>query len=72
VTAFTFRIAEEIFQRFSGCVRGVVIAHKLANGPSPQARLDLLREAEATVRAHGESGAYARRHSQGEPEGADP
>jgi DNA/RNA-binding domain of Phe-tRNA-synthetase-like protein len=51
MTAHTFRIADEIFQRFPGYVRGVVIAHELANGPSPQALLDLLREAEASVRA---------------------
>ena len=51
MTAFTYRIADEIFQRFPGYVRGVVIAHDLANGPSPPALLDLLREAEASVRA---------------------
>ena len=51
MTAHTFRIADEIFQRFPGYVRGVVIAHELANGPSPPALLDLLREAEASVRA---------------------
>ncbi len=49
--AFTFSIADDIFQRFPGYVRGVVIAHELANGPSPPALLDLLREAEASVRA---------------------
>ena len=51
MSAFSFRIADEIFQRFPGYVRGVVIAHELANGPSPDALLDLLREAEASVRA---------------------
>ena len=51
MTAYTYRIADEVFQRFPGYVRGVVIAHELTNGPSPQALLDLLREAEASVRA---------------------
>ena len=51
MTAFTYRIADEIFQRFPGYVRGVVIAHELANGPSPPALVDLLRAAEAGVRA---------------------
>ncbi len=51
MSTYTYRIAGEIFQRFPGYVRGVVIAHGLANGPSPQALLDLLREAEASVRA---------------------
>ena len=51
MTAFTYRIADEVFQRFPGYLRGVVIAHELANGPSPPALLDLLREAEASVRA---------------------
>lgn len=51
MTACTYRIADEIFQRFPGYVRGVVIAHELANGASPPDLLDLLREAEASVRA---------------------
>jgi len=51
MTAFTYRIADDIFQRFPGYVRGVVIAHGLANCASPPALLELLREAEATVRA---------------------
>jgi DNA/RNA-binding domain of Phe-tRNA-synthetase-like protein len=50
MTGLVFRIADEVFQRFPGYVRGVVIAHELANGPSPPELLDLLREAEATVR----------------------
>jgi hypothetical protein len=59
---------ENIFRR---CVQRVVITYKLANDPSPQALLDLLREAEATVRARGEAGVHARRHTQDESEGAD-
>jgi len=48
---FNYGIADEIFQRFPGYVRGVVIAHELTNGPSPPELLQLLREAEASVRA---------------------
>ena len=59
MTAFTYRIADDIFQRFPGYVRGVVIAHELTNGPSPQALLDLLREAEAAVRARVKADAVA-------------
>ena len=51
MSAFSYRIADEVFRRFPGYVRGVVIAHELKNGPSPQALVDLLREAEAAVRA---------------------
>jgi DNA/RNA-binding domain of Phe-tRNA-synthetase-like protein len=51
MTAYAIRIADEIFQRFPGYVRGLVIAHNLTNGPSPPALVDLLREAEAAVRA---------------------
>ena len=43
--AFSYRIADQIFQRFPGYVRGVVIAHDLSNGPSPPALVELLREA---------------------------
>lgn len=45
-----YEIAEEIFQRFPGYVRGVVIARGVANRPSPEALLARLREAEAGVR----------------------
>jgi len=51
MTGFNCRIADEVFQRFPGYVRGVVVAHELTNGPSPPALLELLREAEASARA---------------------
>jgi DNA/RNA-binding domain of Phe-tRNA-synthetase-like protein len=51
MSRFSYRVADEIFQRFPGYVRGVVIAHELSNGPSPPELLALLREAEAAVRA---------------------
>ena len=59
MTAYTYRIADQIFQRFPGYVRGVVIAHELANGPTPPALLELLREAEASVRARVKADAVA-------------
>ncbi len=59
MTAYAIRIADEIFQRFPGYVRGVVIAHELRNGASPPALLDLLREAEAAVRARVKADAVA-------------
>ena len=46
-----YSIADEVFQKYPGYVRGVVIAHDLANGPSPAPLVDLLREAEAGLRA---------------------
>jgi DNA/RNA-binding domain of Phe-tRNA-synthetase-like protein len=48
---FSYSIAPEIFERFPGYVRGVVIAHDVKNGPSPAELVQMLREAEASVRA---------------------
>jgi DNA/RNA-binding domain of Phe-tRNA-synthetase-like protein len=48
---YEYSIAPEIFERFPGYVRGVVIAHDVKNGPSPAALVAMLREAEASVRA---------------------
>jgi DNA/RNA-binding domain of Phe-tRNA-synthetase-like protein len=48
---FSYSIAPEIFERFPGYVRGVVIAHEVKNGPSPAELVQMLREAEASVRA---------------------
>ena len=45
-----YRVAMEIFERFPGYVRGVVIVHEVANCPSPEPLLALLREAQASVR----------------------
>ncbi len=44
-------VADEVFARFPDYVRGVVVAHGVANGPSPPDLLALLRAAEAAVRA---------------------
>jgi DNA/RNA-binding domain of Phe-tRNA-synthetase-like protein len=48
---FEYSIAPEIFERFPGYVRGVVIAYDVKNGPSPEELVAMLREAEASVRA---------------------
>jgi DNA/RNA-binding domain of Phe-tRNA-synthetase-like protein len=43
-------ISEEIFSRFPDYVRGVVVAHEVANGPSPAELVEMLRAAEGSVR----------------------
>jgi DNA/RNA-binding domain of Phe-tRNA-synthetase-like protein len=42
-----YSISDEVFQRFPGYVRGVVVARQVGNGPAPKALVALLREAEA-------------------------
>jgi DNA/RNA-binding domain of Phe-tRNA-synthetase-like protein len=46
-----YAISNDIFQRFPGYVRGVVVAHKVNNRPSPGELVQMLREAEESVRA---------------------
>ncbi len=41
-----FTVSDEVFSRFPGYVRGVVIAHGLENGESPAELTSLLRSAE--------------------------
>lgn len=48
--AFSYSIAEEIFAKYPGYVRGVVVADGVVNCPSPDELTTLLREAEASVR----------------------
>jgi len=45
-----YSIADEIFTRFPGYVRGVVLAYDVENGESPGEVVSLLRDAEASVR----------------------
>lgn len=45
-----YEIDPEVFRKFPGYVRGVVVAHGVTNGPSPPELVQLLREAEASVR----------------------
>jgi DNA/RNA-binding domain of Phe-tRNA-synthetase-like protein len=46
----SYSIAPDIFRMYPGYVRGVVIAHELRNGSSPDALVELLRQAEESVR----------------------
>jgi DNA/RNA-binding domain of Phe-tRNA-synthetase-like protein len=48
--AFSFSIADEVFTKFPGYVRGVVLAYDVTNGPSPAELVALLRAAEEEVR----------------------
>jgi DNA/RNA-binding domain of Phe-tRNA-synthetase-like protein len=48
---YGYSISPDVFARFPGYVRGVVIAHEVQNGPSPAELVQMLREAEASVRA---------------------
>jgi DNA/RNA-binding domain of Phe-tRNA-synthetase-like protein len=50
VQTLSFSIADDVFARFPGYVRGVVLAHRVTNGPSPVELLALLRAAEDKVR----------------------
>jgi DNA/RNA-binding domain of Phe-tRNA-synthetase-like protein len=45
-----YRICADIFEKYPEYARGVVLACDLHNGPSPDALIRLLREAEASVR----------------------
>jgi DNA/RNA-binding domain of Phe-tRNA-synthetase-like protein len=45
-----FTVSDEVFNRFPGYVRGVVITHGLTNGDSPEELTLLLRAAEDSVR----------------------
>ncbi|MDH4270411.1 MAG: phenylalanine--tRNA ligase beta subunit-related protein [Candidatus Aminicenantes bacterium] len=50
MTELYYSIADEIFARFSGYARGVVLAYDVKNGESPSEVVALLREGEASVR----------------------
>jgi DNA/RNA-binding domain of Phe-tRNA-synthetase-like protein len=45
-----YSVQTSIFERFPGYVRGVVVAHGVTNGPSPEELVRLLRDAEQKVR----------------------
>ncbi|MEW6533292.1 MAG: phenylalanine--tRNA ligase beta subunit-related protein [Thermodesulfobacteriota bacterium] len=45
-----YTISQEVFDRYPGYVRGLVIAHGVKNGPSPEGLTSLLRAAEDEVR----------------------
>jgi DNA/RNA-binding domain of Phe-tRNA-synthetase-like protein len=46
----TYSISQEIFDRYPGYSRGVVLAFDVHNGPSPERLVQMLRDAEASVR----------------------
>lgn len=47
---FQYTISAEVFERFPGYLRGVVVAHAVRNGESPADLVRMLRDAEASVR----------------------
>lgn len=49
-TRVTYRISPEIFEKFPGYTRGVVLASGVNNQPSPEALVGMLRAAEEQVR----------------------
>jgi DNA/RNA-binding domain of Phe-tRNA-synthetase-like protein len=49
MTELFYSIADEIFTRFPGYARGVVLAYDVTNGESPSEVVSLLRDAEASV-----------------------
>ncbi len=46
-----YSVQKAIFERFPGYMRGVVVVHGVANGPSREPLIQLLRDAEESVRA---------------------
>ena len=46
-----YAISDEVFRRFPDYLRGVVIAHEVTNGPSPDAIVRMLRDVEESVRS---------------------
>jgi len=50
VPGLVYTISPEIFSKFPGYCRGVVLAFEVHNGPSPERLVQLLRDAEASVR----------------------
>jgi DNA/RNA-binding domain of Phe-tRNA-synthetase-like protein len=59
VQTFSFSIADDVFARFPGYVRGVVLAHGVTNSPSPAELVALLRAAEDDVRRRVDSATIA-------------
>ena len=51
MNAYSYSTSPDIFRLFPGYVRGVVIAHGVRNGPSPEELVQMLRQAEESVRA---------------------
>jgi DNA/RNA-binding domain of Phe-tRNA-synthetase-like protein len=51
VTELIYSISQEIFDKYPGYSRGVVLAYNVHNGPSPAGLIQRLRQAEASVRS---------------------
>jgi DNA/RNA-binding domain of Phe-tRNA-synthetase-like protein len=49
VSGLTYTISPEIFKKYPGYARGVVVAYDVNNGPSPEKLVHMLRSAEASV-----------------------
>ena len=49
MTGLCYRISPEIFSKYPGYARGVVLAHGVHNGPSPHELVAHLREAETAI-----------------------
>ena len=49
MTGLTYSISQEIFDKYPGYARGVVLAFDVHNGPSPQSLVQMLRQAEVSV-----------------------
>jgi DNA/RNA-binding domain of Phe-tRNA-synthetase-like protein len=50
LVGLTYLISQEIFEKYPGYCRGVVLAFDVLNGPSPERLVQMLRHAEASVR----------------------
>jgi len=50
LAGLTYTISQEIFDKYQGYARGVVLAFNVHNNPSPQSLIQRLRQAEASVR----------------------
>jgi DNA/RNA-binding domain of Phe-tRNA-synthetase-like protein len=51
LTDLSYSISSDIFDKYPGYARGVVLAFGVRNGPSPDKVIQMLREAEVSVRA---------------------
>jgi DNA/RNA-binding domain of Phe-tRNA-synthetase-like protein len=50
LTGLNYSISHEIFEKYLGYCRGVILAFNVHNGPSPERLIQMLRDAEASVR----------------------
>ena len=54
MAGLTYRVSPQIFDKFPGYARAVVLAFDVDNGPSPHELVSLLRQVEEQVRHHAE------------------